>query len=229
MALVLILATMSCRPRGASAPEPFMETCAAMSSELEEWIVENLVGYEDNVLFMAYGKRAADGLEMVDPAAGASAAERRCLRERYARLWIRLFAAIDAGRDPSYDPDAPYPKPSPHEKMYDDPPEPAPEYEGATGWIGETHPDPAIRKWYADRRKKWAEQHRQQTEQFARYQVNLYAVPIAEVYFTTAFVRSERNAKRIDELARGLSAERRAQLRSWVAPVRRDGAQERAR
>src|SRR5690606_27360556 len=33
MALVLILATMSCRPRGASDPEPFMETCAAMSSE----------------------------------------------------------------------------------------------------------------------------------------------------------------------------------------------------
>ncbi len=192
-----------------------------MTKEYEARIVQYIVEFETSERFVS-ALYAANELSWRDAYAppDQDAESRAQSRLRRVSLWGRLFRAIDTRRDPRYD----RAKPPSIDIDIDqaDMPEPPQEPTHGSAITIDTLPDPATRKKYQDLRAKAAQEGKWYSRQRALDDLDRQVSRLAEDYFKSVFVRSEKGLAVVESCAQsgGWTAARLERVRAWVVPER---------
>jgi hypothetical protein len=165
-------------------------------------------------------RRAAWDLSHPDPdaPAGGNAEFRRQSRLRRTILWGRLLRAIDAVRDPDFDPR----RDPPSNVMLDPedfPLSSEPADQGIFASI-DALTDPGLIRKYKERKEIAAREGKRWNEQFVLHRLDTEVTAQAKDFFMSVFVRSAGSLAVIETCAQaeGWKPARLAEIRSWVTP-----------
>jgi hypothetical protein len=217
LALLAVLATLACRPARpvpTAAQSPSGEDVLVMTTRYEAEIIQQIERFETERRRTSAGF-AAFGLTRPDPYAPAEVTTemRQQSRVRRVVLWGRLFCAIDALRDPEFDPE----QDPPAAPVFVDEAD-IPAIQGPVVTI-EALPEPLQQKYRA-RAETWRRENAWYQEQWQLFTLDREVTELAEEYFKSAFVRSAESVAIVERCAQAghwLPA-RRAQVLAWVTP-----------
>jgi hypothetical protein len=217
--LLLIVGPCACQrtspptitPSASSATTPDRVT---LTTPYEAQIVQHIVQFETT---LGESPALAAALELGEPDPFAppnvDSIHREESRRRRVVLWGRLFCALDAELDWSFDVDAP--PPTTVELDSADVPE------GVPHVTLDAVTDPILHEKYRARQESLQQQMTRYALQVRLHRIHRRIVERAQDFFRSTFVRSLRSLAIVDDCADAghWAPARRQQVRAWVAPI----------